>query len=725
MTDHSRRTRFDGPLLAMTIFLSVTVFSNCKPEKKERFSDSVAFDAALSWVCAPQNFSESPEEYGGNTFRYTTDLIKGTGVKHIRERLSWTGTCPQPDSLALGYYLDNARYCRKNGIAISDVFHDAASYSHPDRALPRDLMAVYDYCRKCAVSFDRTLEMWEFWNEEDNLFAPEGAWDYAAALKAASLGWRAGGFKGLVSIGAFCLDDWNSYNETLFKNEPMPYMDVFNTHFYTAPESYGRRMKETRKFMERFGIGDMAVMLTECGTFQEGKATDQSVMEGFTMHSPDQENIQKEFCIKSQVLTRMEGVARNYFFVFGPYSEQGGTKDWGLLRRDGTPKPAVEAFQELIREVGDGVLAGEVKVEKENVRAFLFHMPGGKEKLMYWTVSQIDLNESEVGKWENDPVEASVTLANGESFPIVSNRFPQYATLPSTIPVERAPLPLGKAGAPPAPEKDLTIVMRADFNNEDCMMDGTKSRIEVSGDSVRFSLEVWNLDDNPKTGVLKNMAPGRIEGVPEKVELPAFGKVVVDLTYYPEGGSGQAVALQGEFDGKLTSAFCVPVLLSLSFKDLEEQCDMKELDWRNVKRWITNSSSPDEQITWDEKEQAVRIDTHWEIGSPGESDRWFFPQYRLNLPLESLEKAVMVTYEAKCSQDKVENDYSSARTYFVTNEKMTDVLVTPSSFEYDTRHVEVPESVKDKSVAIEFGGHPMGHRVSYWIKNVRIYNSRQ
>ena len=718
------KTRVYGSLSAMTILLSVTIFASCKSEQKERFSDSVAYDAALSWVCASQNFSECPEGYDGNTFRYATDLIKETGVKHIRERLSWGGTCPQPDSFALGFYLDNAKYCRKNGIAISNVFHDAASYARPDKALPRDLVAVYDYCKNCAESFGKTMEMWEFWNEEDISFAPEGAWDYAAAMKAASLGWRAGGFKGLVAIGAFCRDDWDAYNETLFRNEPMPYMDVFNTHFYSAPKSYERRMKETRQFLERHGIGDMAVVLTECGTNQEGNSTKPSLMEGYTMHTPEQENVQKEFCIKSQVLSRMEGIMRNYFFVFGPYSEREGTKDWGLLRRDGSPKPAVAAFQELIREVGDGVLAGEVKVEKENVRAFLFHMPNGKEKLMYWTVSQIDLYECEVDKWENEPVEASITLDNGETFAFTTSRFPQYATLPASVQVERAPLPLGKIGALPAPDKNLAVVLRADFNAEDCRMDGFKSRLQLQGDSVRFSLEVWNLDEQPKTGTLKNMAPGRIEGIPETIELPARGKTVLELTYYPDGGPEYAVALEGEFEGKLTSSFCVPVLCP-SFLQLEEQCDIQELDWKNVERWRTNSSSTDEQITWDEKEQAIRIDTYWEIGSKGEKDRWFFPQYMLNLPSESLEKAVMVTYEAKCSQDKVENDFASARTFFVTDEKKTDVLVTPSSFEYDIRRVEVPVSVKEKSVAVEFGGHPMGHRISYWIKNIRLLKARQ
>lgn len=708
----------------LSILGTVFLISGCECEQKERFSDSVAFDAALSWVCASKNFSDSPSEYDGNTFRYATDLIKSTGVKHIRERLKWKETNPQPDSFYLGYYLENAKYCQKNGIAISDVFHDAAPYARPDKELPRDLLAVYDYCKRCAREFGNSMEMWEYWNEEDIFFAPEGAWEYAAGMKAASLGWRDGGFKGLVSIGAFCHDDWDFYNETLFKNEPMPYMDVFNTHFYSAPKSYGRRMNDTRKFLERHGIGDMAVVLTECGTDQEGNSTTASTMEGFTMHTPEQENVQKEFCIKSQVLTRMEGIMRNYFFVFGPYSEREGTKDWGLLRRDGTPKPAVEAFQELIREVGNGELAGEVKVENENVRAFLFHMPGGKEKLMYWTVSQIDLYECKVDKWEDEPVEASINLSNGDKFSFTSSRFPQYAMIPAPASIKRSPLPIGKTGALPAPDKDLTIVMRADFNTDDCKMDGTKSRIKLSADSVRFSLEVWNLDDKPKTGILNNMSTGRIEGVPGKVELPARGKLTLQLIYYPEGSPDYAVAIEGEFGGKKTTPFYVPII-SYSFQKYEEECDVQELNWRDVTRWEINSSSPDEQISWDENEQSIRIDTHWEIGSPDEKDRWFFPRYMLKLPSESLEKSIMVTYEAKCSQDKVENDFASACTFFVSKEKKTDILVMPTSFEYDVRRVDVPISVKDNSYAIEFGGHPKGHRISYWIKNIRLLKERK
>lgn len=709
--------------LLLTILLLALV--GCR-QPRERFADSVAFDAATSWVSSPGNFVGCPPEYDGNTYRYVTDLIHATGVKHIRERLRWRETASSSDSLTLGYYLDNAEYCRQQGIHISDVFHDAAPYARGTKDLPCDLLALYDYCRGCAEAFGASIEQWEYWNEEDISFAADGAWEYAAGLKAASLGWRDGGFRGWVANGALCRDDWDYYNETLFRNDPQPYMDVFNTHFYSGPCSYGRRMEETRRFLSRFGIGDMAVVLTECGTNQEGNSTLPSVMEGFTRHSEEQENVQREFCIKSQVLTRMEGILRNYFFVFGAYSERGGTKDWGLLRRDGTTKPAVDAYAELLREVGEGVLAGEVAVEGEGVRAFRFDMPHGVTKLMYWTVSNIDLWEAPTEVWSDDPVEASVRLDDGTLYPLTASRFARYATLPTSLPVSREPLPVGVTGAPAAPDKDLTVVLRADFNEDDCRLGASKSRIELSGDSVRLTLEVWNLDRRPKRGTLQLTGAGRVVGLPAEVSLPARGKAVFPLVYYPDGNPDAALSLEGTFGGLSTTAFYVPVFCTEAHSQahLEASCEVVELAWQDVTRWHANASSPLQQIAWDEIAQAIRIDTDWLPGTPGEGDRWTFPQLTLQLPDESLEDVTLLTFEVKSAQDKVENDYSSARVYFVTSEKKADLLITPPGADYEVRRVEVPASLREGTLALEFGGHPLGHHHTLWVRNIRLYKPK-
>lgn len=707
---------------SLLLSLGIMTLAGCETKTDECFADAVAFDAALSWVSSPGNFVGCPDSYNGNTYRYVTDLIDATGVKHIRERLKWRETAPEPDSLTLGRYLDNAEYFRQKGIGISDVFHDAPSYTLPKPDLPRDLVALYDYCRQCAETFGPRVEQWEYWNEEDISFAAEGAWEYAAGLKAASLGWRDGGFKGWVTNGAICRDDWDFYNETLFRNDPQPYIDVFNTHFYTGPCSYQRRMKETREFLTRFGIGDMYVVLTECGTRQDGNTLLPSVMEGFARHSSDQENVQREFCIKSQVLSRMEGIRRNYFFIFGAYSEQNGTKDWGLLRRDGTTKPAVDAYAEMLREVGEGTLAGEVAVEGEGVRAFRFDMPHGVTKLMYWTVSNIDLWEAPTEVWSDEPTKASVRLDDGSQFTLTASRFARYATLPASLPVRREALPTGVVGVPETPDKDSRVILRADFNTDDCRLGAAKSRIELNGDSVRLSLEVWNLDDQPKVGTLHLTASGRLEGLPKDVSLPARGKTVLPLIYYPDGAVDAAITIEGNFGGRYTTAFHVPVFCESAdaFAKMMASGQSLELGWRDVTRWEKNASS-EQQITWDETEDAIRIDTEWQPGSRGEGDRWAFPRLMLQLPEESLTKARLLTFETKSTQDKVENDYSSARVYFVTPDKKTDLLVTPPGDDYEVRRVEIPASQREGALGLEFGGHPLGHRHTMWIRNIRIY----
>jgi len=702
------------------ILLSVILLQGCNSTPKERFADSVAYDAALSWVGSPKHLQGCPDGYDGNTYRYETDLIKSTGVTHIRERLSWPEVCPSEDSCNFGHYLDNAKYCKQQGINISNGIFDAAPYARIDQKLPRDLGAIYDFSKKCAETFGDNIEIWEYWNEEDIFFAPESAWEYSAGLKAASLGWKAAKAKGLFTNGALCREDWDFYNATLFDNEILPYIDIFNIHTYLAPCNYGRIMADLRQFLNKYGVGEMSVVLTECGTNQEGHSIEPSVFEGITKHSEMQETIQKEFCMKSQVLTRMEGVMRNYFFIFGAYSERGGKKDWGLIRRDCTPKPAVNAFAELIREVGEGSLAGEVAVSNEKVRAFRFDMPDKATKIMYWTRSEIDDSNEEITEWKDDPEEASVTLDNGEKIAFSSSRIPKYMTLPSSLPVCKEPAPLGWTGARKTSGKNLEIIMRADLNPEDYRLGRSKSRIELSADSVRFDLEVWNLGDSPQKGIIQNLSTGQIVGLPEELEIPAHGKTVLKLTYRPDNVTSNAIILEGLFSGEKTTRFNVPVFCKAIMSDAEANSKVVELDWRNVNNWTTISSSENQTISWDEQEQAIRVETNWEIGSKGEQDRWLFPEYNLQLPDECIKNASAIRYEIKSLQDKVENDYSSARVYFVTEKKNMDMTVPPPGFDYEINYVDVPESVRNECTRLQFGGHPLGHRHIMWIKNINV-----
>ena len=703
------------------LWIAVVLFAGlCAEAASERFADSVAFDAALSWVGSPGHFT-CPAAYSNDTYRYTLDLIAGTGVTHVRERNRWREIAPTPDAWTPGRYLDNAKMAEARGIRLGGMFHDAPPYARPDTMLPRDLLATYRFCKRLAETLGDRMEMWEFWNEQDIGSTDEGAWDYAAAMKAAALGFRAGGFKGLIAPGALCRDDSGAYDVAMAENDPFVYADVANFHCYEPTSQYDAHLEMRRRYLRKIGFGHLPIVLTECGTRQEGMSATPSISKGVMAHSPEQESVQSEFVVKSQILSRMVGVLRNYFFVFGAYNEFGGKKDWGLIRRDGTPKPAVGAFRRLIAEVGDGVLAGEIAVAGGKVRAFRFDMPDGRVKVAYWRRTGLDDGTAEI-KDHSDPAEPfALRLEDGREVRLVAHREAAYATLPGPVAVSVRPRPTGTPGARTDPSLDTTVVIRADYDKSQVVLGNNKSRLEMKGEALDLTVEVWNLDTVEKTGRIDFAGVGRVEGIPETVRLPALGKVSFPVRYrLAESGGEPRFALVGAFGGRRTTRLVIPLLSEMAYA---RACTVVETGWKDLSRWTKNSSAPSVDISWDEKENAVRMRHRWT--AKDYPDRWFFNRFRLDLPKESLANGRYLVFEVKSVQDKVENDYNSARVFF-RGKSIRYLTHFPPVSGWETRIVDIrPETREDGVTELQFGAHPRGYDVTYWIRNVRIFNVRK
>ena len=685
-----------------------------------KFGDSVAVDAALSWISAPGRFV-CPAAYSNDTYRYVADQAKALGVRHLRERLKWSETAPKRGEWRPGHYLDNAEMLRRRGIAVCGMFHDAPSYALPDTKLPRDLAATYRFCKRLAETFGDCMEIWEFWNEEDIGFTNEGAWEFAAAFKAASLGFRAGGFKGIVAPGALCRSDRGAYEDTLYRNGCAGYADVMNFHVYSPPSAYGKVIGEMRRFMSGFGMGDKAIVVTECGTNQEGECEEEGVRAGFKRHSPLQEAVQEEFVVKSQILMRMEGVARNYFFVFGAFNERNGKKDWGIMRRDGTLKPAAAALGQLIAEVGDGVLAGEVETTDDKVRAFRFDMPDGGTKVAYWRRTEIDDGKDVVRMWpwSDAGTQASIRLETGDEFAIAAGRRAQYARLPAPAKVKTPPRAIGRIGAEPRAGEDLSVVLRADFDKGGYVLGGNKSTLNLKGGCIDLTLEAWNLGSLEKKGRIVFDGRGKVTGLPEgEVSVPPLGKVAFHMRYEIGGETDPLISFAGDFDGLKTTPFVVPVFSEARYL---AACDEVPCAAGEIGRWTLNSSAASKDCVWDEKEGAIRFSFRWEKGK----DRWFFPRYQLDLPRESMDGAMLLAFRVKSRQDKVENDYRSARVYFKRKGASRQYMCSAPTHDWETKYIEISDDVRRLGVtSIEFGGHPKGHTVDFWIKDVRIFRQK-
>ena len=715
------------------------------PENRE-FSHASFYgiDSAQSWVSAKGNFT-CPWN-GGDTYRTVSDLIWRAGLSHVRDRLRWGEVNPQPDKLDFGYYMYNANLLRARGILVSGMFHDCPPWAMRIGKLPADLNAVYTFCSNAAAAFGDRMGDWEFWNEPDfGLPSSPTVWDYAAALKAAYLGFKAGRPDGVVLPGALSQMPDGLYARALYENDAAKFSDVFNYHTYVPVSSYPKMFASLRKFLERYGIGDRAVWITECGTKLEGNSNRKGAKEGMMAHSPEQELVKAEFYPKSQIALQMEGVAHSYYFVFGAYNEGRGTKDWGVMRRDGTVKPEYAAISTMTRELVSARIKGEMDVG-EGARAYLFEQPDGSQTVAYWSVSPLDTASGGVvasvpdfAKELSIPVAngiyrcsdlcgacSSVTVTNG-MLTLAATRFPAYVAGLRGLAASKPPHQAGKVKPyVPTADEDLTVIIRAELNTNDFEIASQKMLAALKGDRGRMRVTVWNMGDTAKTGRVE-VSGGTLAGLPGAITLGPRGTppATFDCTFVPspDGAHTPRLVLSGIFNGRRSSRFSLPIRLEGRFL---ASCEATPLACNDPQSWTRNTSAQSYSATWDDVEQAVRFDMSWTDPRTG---RWFYPIYNLKLPQESFSGALLVQFEMKSVQDNKENVFSGAPFLMLlfggTAKPDRFISYKPPTDSWETRYVELADVESlDGVTAFRLGANPKGVKCTYWIRNIRILREK-
>src|SRR5690606_12395489 len=135
------------------------------------------------------------------------------------------------------------------------------------KGFPDDLLAVYRFGAEIAERYKTKVFGWEIWNEQDIAHFSGGTPDhYVAIAKAAALGLRSVPDGGMASNGAFARRP-NIYNEIMWANELMHYVDAYGFHGY-APFGRGVYYNLADVHLEeaqRLGFKDKEVWMSEMG----------------------------------------------------------------------------------------------------------------------------------------------------------------------------------------------------------------------------------------------------------------------------------------------------------------------------------------------------------------------------------------------------------------------------------------------------------------------------
>lgn len=705
-----------------------------RPPQRESFFGA---DAALSWVSAPWCFECS--WYDGDSYRLTADLCKWAGIPHIRERLSWNetqrkaGTAPE-----YGNYLKNAKMCQSKDLTVSGMFHDSPEWSDRIGRLPRNLVAIYQYCRTTAQQFGDAMSDWEFWNEEDlGVFSPEAAWDYAACLKAAYLGFKAGRDDIPATLGAICLEPTSPYAYTLFDNDAAKYSEFANFHTYFPVDGYNGLHDKIRKLLKDIGRPEWEVWFTECGTNLEGNSTGESIIEGVKAHSYEQELIIAEFYPKSQIAHMMNGLAKNYYYIFGHQTEAKGAKDWGIMRRDGTVKLSYAAFSNMTSHLATARLAGEMTLN-DKLKAYVFQQQDGSQTLVYWAVSEVDTSHGSRLKVTTDnATEFTLRIPNGNyqatdmagtPFTVTSidgeakltaTRYPSYIDGLHGLAADKKPYPVGKKiRYVPSNDEDLSVIIRVDPDKDDFKVVDRKSAAELNTLKGRMKVQVWNLEETAKEGSLA-VSGGSLEGLPDKLSLPPMGFAEFDAVFVPDKSDNfkATLALSGTFNGKHCTKFFMPIT---QIGQLLQDHKYVPLDSMSApENWSCNTKADKAVVYFDKNEKAIRFDITW--NDYGQT-RVFNPVCSLNLPLETLANAYAIEFEVKSAQDRLENDYSESHLEFFDGQsRKQSVECAAPLYTWELRRI-VLDGVNDKDGIrkLAINAKPVGREMVFWIRNPKL-----
>lgn len=760
-----------GPITSHAILATLAVLS---PPRSSDGSRPLASGETLreSFYGVDCAFDEQARKFdcpwnGGDAVLTLADLARLAGFSHVRGRHHWARMQPSPDPPDCAALATSASLFRDRGIGVSGLFYGTPAWTGPNKLLTGNLAAVYLSCRDISAAFADTIEDWEFLNEPDIGVAPP-VWDYAAAFKAASLGFKASDPRRPVLCAGLCQDPRGPYLGAFLENDAASFFDVFNYHTYAAPSQYHTQVAAMREVLGRVGAEGRPIWITESGTNVEGLSDRVSVHKGFKAHSPEQELVVAEFFPKSQIALQMEGVARNYAFILAAYGERSGAKDWGLMRRDGTVKPAYAALATMARELGDATLVGPLAVG-DGGRAYLFDHPDGSQTVAFWSESPIDTATDGATPVTSEPdfarevrlnvpdfasggakthgadavfcrlvdmcgAVSEVALEADGALVLPATRFPAYVTGLRGLrgvasPVRGAPAARPRDGARTAGTSptggDLPVVLRVDLNPDDFEISNNKTLAVAKGDAPRLRVQAWNLSETAMTGRVE-VSGAILDGLPEAL----FGIGPFDCAEFdcalrptPESAPSTTLTLRFTCGERRSTRLAMPVFFEALFL---ASCEVVSLDWMDPAKWIRNDSANASTVVWDDEEQALRFDLAWSDPQVG---RWFYPALQLPPDGPDFSGVVRVAFEVKSVQDKVENDFDDSRLMLVRGGKGgssgDSLRYLPPTGAWERRQVDLPIASDLQNVdAIRLGANPRGMRLTFWIRNVVALRKR-
>ncbi len=498
----------------------------------------IGSDTAASW------FYKTDAEW-----KSAANLAALAGMNWVRDRLSWRETeLKRGEFVPHIKYDDTARILHDAQLRILTVMHASPPWANPDfRRFPTDLRDASHFYHVWAGRLKGLVDAFEPWNEAD--WNHSGA-EMASLQKACYLGIKSANPDAIVCQNVFATAYPNTVRE-FAANDVWPYFDTFNFHHYQPIEQYAELYGALRPIS-----AGRPLWITEVGTKDISWTGDAKVQD------PDEANLrlQEELVPKMFAAGLNQGAAEMFYFILGNYAE--GQTQFGLLRRDLTPRPGYLALAAVGRLLAGAKPLGQIKDDQKNLRAFAFEaLPDGTKRdvIVAWaTRDEADLNLRTMPAAVFDHLGREM---NAQSKTFKVGAAPVFVILPSNsagqMNLISPPKPPPRLEGHPSP-----IVLQAAFPAAQLAPPPLFAERVAAGSAQSIPLAAYNFSDHLAKGDLKVDPPAgwRVSLPNPSVELKPHDRQAIAMTIeIPAVATTQPIRVTGDFgnDGKAIVSFAV------------------------------------------------------------------------------------------------------------------------------------------------------------------------
>ncbi|WP_165244907.1 cellulase family glycosylhydrolase [Paludisphaera soli] len=442
-----------------------------------------AIDGAMSWLVDDDATRDE-----------LIAMARSLGLAMIRERLTWGAIQPEPDrwDWESGPRFDHLREsCRRAGVPVLEMAHDAPAWAGRVGKYSRDLAATADSWADIARRWDRAWGGVEIWNEPDISFGGDMPGDqYAAYAKAVAFGLRRASARAPI-VGGVMAHHTPEFLRACVGSGLLDRVDAFSFHDYGTAENFEDVNARFREWLRDSGRGDMPLWITECGRpWKRG---------------PDRPPLDQDLASASQiVLKAIEakacGVARFFAFVYPFYEEN--TSNFGVTDRTATPLRGLAAYAQAIRALGGLCYLGDLQVEDPRIVRVRVFGDGSRAVAVLWSSTEaqgvrLDSTPIRLEGADGRPLpvrEGRIDLTDGLAYAWFDRPGLGSRLAPRTRAMGLHPAVGAATAGEPAP-----IVLRYRFDPEFCTPTSLGYHLKAGVASLPVNVEVVNLGDEAET----------------------------------------------------------------------------------------------------------------------------------------------------------------------------------------------------------------------------------